>query len=216
MPSRFIPFVNEEFYHIFNRGTGQMQIFNQNRNYQRFIKTMLYYQIQGPKPRFSLFNPENVHLDKNRKIVEIVCFCLMPNHFHFLIQQKMDKGITEFASKLSNSYTKYFNTKNHRQGPLLQGEFKAVHVETNEQLLHLSRYIHLNPLVSYISKSLDQYRWSSYLEYKKKENTNFFSKEIILNQFKTTLDYEEFILNQEDYGKKLEGIKHQLLDNPQV
>jgi len=212
MPSRFIPLVNNEFYHVLNRGTGQMQIFNQNRDYQRFFKTMLYYRIQGPKPRFSLFSPENTHLDQNRKIVEIICYCLMPNHFHLLLQQKIDGGITEFISKLSNSYTKYFNTKNRRSGPLLQGEFKAIHVETDEQLIHLSRYIHLNPLVSYITKSLEQYTWSSFSEYTKEKKSNFLSTDIILDQFKSTSDYQKFVKDQEGYGKKLEAIKHQLLD----
>lgn len=193
-----------------------MQIFNQNRDFQRFLRTMLYYQIQGPKPKFSLFNPENVTLDQNKKIVEIVCFCLMPNHFHFLLQQKAERGITEFASLLSNSYTKYFNTKNQRVGPLLQGEFKAVHIETNEQLLHLTRYIHLNPLVSYVTKGLADYHWSSYMEYVGRTKDNFCFKEIILDQFKSTEDYIQFVKDQEDYGKKLETIKHELLDYPQV
>ena len=177
---------------------------------------MLYYQLQGPKPRFSIFNPENIHLDPSRKTVEIICHCMMPNHFHLLLQQKVEGGITEFISKLSNSYTKYFNTKNQRLGPLLQGEFKAVHVQSDDQLIHLSRYIHLNPLVGYVTKSLDQYPWSSYLEYTDKEKTNFFLKEIILGQFKSIPEYIQFVLDQKDYGKKLEAIKHGLLDFPQV
>lgn len=193
-----------------------MQTFDTSRDYQRFFRTMLYYQLDGPKPRFSLFNPETVMINPSKKIVHIVTYCLMPNHFHFLLRQTREGGITEFVSKLSNSYTKYFNTKRNRMGPLLQGEFKAVHIGSNEQLLHLSRYIHLNPLVGFVTKNLNAYKWSSYPEYIGIEKTNHFSKEIILDLFKLNVDYEQFVLDQEDYGKKLEAIKHQTLDYPQV
>ena len=189
-----------------------MPIFRNVFDYRRFIKTMTYYQIEGPKPKFSRFLPSTTILNKSNKIVEIVCYCLMPNHFHFLLKQIRDGGITEFVSKVSNSYTKYFNTKNRREGPLLQGEFKSVYVETNEQLLHLSRYIHLNPLVGYVVKDLEDYRWSSYLEYLGIYNTDICAKSIIVRQFKSVDDYKRFVLDREDYGKKLEAIKHQLLD----
>lgn len=192
-----------------------MSIFGDKRDYSHFFKTFAYYQIQGPKPKFSLFNPKNKLQNLNIKIVEIICYCLMPNHFHFLLKQKKERGITEFMSKLSNSYTKYYNTKNKRVGPLLQGEFKAVHIETDEQLLHLSRYIHLNPLVSYVTKNLDDYQWSSYQEYLGIVKSSICAKEIILDQFKSPEDYKQFIKDQEEYGKHLEKIKHQLLD-PQV
>ena len=211
MPSRIIPFVNNEFYHTYNRGVAKMQIFNNFYDYHRFLKTMLYYSLEGPKPKFSIFAPTSLSLNQSKKIVDIVCYCLMPNHFHFLLQQKKEGGITEFLSKLSNSYTKYFNIKNKRIGPLLQGNFKSVYVETNEQLIHLSRYIHLNPLVGYVTKDLGNYRWSSYLEYVN-TNKNICSKEIILNQFSYSLTYKQFVLNQEDYGKNLEMINHQLVD----
>lgn len=193
-----------------------MRIFQNKRDYQRFLKTLFYYQLEGPKPKFSKFKPNENSLDSERKIVEIICYCLMPNHFHFLIQQKTNGGLTEFISKLSNSYTKYINTKNQRFGPLFQGEFKAVHIESNEQLIHLSRYIHLNPLVNYVCKNLDDYQWSSYFEYSGKSKDRHCSKSIILDQFKNIPEYLQFIKDQEDYGKSLEQIKHQTLDFPQV
>lgn len=216
MPSRITPFIIGEFYHILNRGVAQIPIFNNKLDFNRFVRTMLYYQIEGPKPRFSFFRPTSKSLDLNKKIVEVICYCLMPNHFHLLLQQARDGGITEFISKLSNSYTKYFNTKNKRLGPLFQGEFKAVHVETNEQLIHLSRYIHLNPLVGFKTKNLDSYYWSSFREYLRLGNDEICSKEIILTQFKSPQDYKQFVQDQEDYGRQLEMIKHQLLDYPRV
>ncbi len=157
MPTRKIPFVNGEYYHVLNRGVAHIPIFNNKRGYEQFTKTMLYYQIENPKPRLSYFSPKSPLLNVDKKIVEIVCYCLMPNHFHFLLRQVREGGISEFISKLSNSYTKYFNIKNKRIGPLFQGEFKAIHIETNEQLIHLSRYLHLNPLVAYLIKDLEEY-----------------------------------------------------------
>ena len=212
MPSRKVPFVNGESYHIFNRGVAKMPIFYNFYDYSRLLKTMIYYQIDGPKPKFSHFTPLTKTLNTNNKIVDIVCYCFMFNHFHFLLRQKTEGGITEFVSKLSNSYTKYFNTKNKRVGPLLQGEFKSLHVEAEEGLIHLSRYIHLNPLVGYVTKNLNSYRWSSYLEYINVDQDGICAKEIILNQFPSSDSYKKFVLDQEDYGKKLEIIKHQLLD----
>jgi len=212
MPSRVHPLVNGEYYHIYNRGVDKMDIFKNSYDFKRFIKTMLYYQIAGPKPRFSLFAPTTNLLDESKKNVEIICFCLMPNHFHFLLKQLVDKGITEFISKLSNSYTKYFNIKKGRVGYLFQGEFKSVLVGTNEQLLHLSRYVHLNPLVSDLTKNLNEYTWSSYPEYLGLTSQKNCTKEIILDQFKSKEYYKNFTLDQESYGRDLEIIKHQLFD----
>lgn len=189
-----------------------MPIFNGATYFRRFLKLMRYYQLEGPKPRFSLFAPTTNLLNQDKKIADIICYCLMPNHFHFLLCQLRDGGITEFISKLSNSYTKYFNIRNKRIGPIFQGEFKAIHVDSNEQLIHLSRYIHLNPLVGYLTDNLETYPWSSYQEFVHKSSTNICTKKIILDQFKSSEDYKKFVLDQEDYAKQLEFIKHQLID----
>lgn len=189
-----------------------MPIFNSTHDFRRFLKTMQYYTIEDPKPKLSSFASSAFLISPNSKIISLNTYCLMPNHFHFLVQQVRDGGITEFISKLSNSYTKYFNVKYGRVGPLLQGEFQSVHVESNEQLLHLNRYIHLNPTVNFISKTLDDYLWSSYHEYVNEISVEICDKKIILDQFPSREAYKQFVLDQEDYGKVLESIKHQLLD----
>lgn len=213
MPYRTTLLATGEYYHIFNRGVNKLPIFIGVQDYKRFIKSMLYYQLAGPKPSFSLFSPLSQELDKDNKIIEVNCYCLMPNHFHFLLKQTKDGGISEFLRKFSNSYTKYFNTKHNRVGPILQGEFKAVLIESNEQLLHLSRYIHLNPFVSGQTKNLDEYIWSSYLEYVGLSDKEVCLKDIILDQFKLPQDYKQFVLDQTGYGMELEYIKHHLLDS---
>lgn len=212
MPRRNDPLINGEYYHIYNRGVNKMPIFQDLRDYKRFYKSITYYQIKGPKPSFSRFNPILHKLDLNNKIVEIIAYCFMPNHYHLLLRQIEENGITEFMGKIGNSYTKYTNIKRGRVGPIFQGEFKSVLIESNEQLLHLSRYIHLNPLVSGITDSLGKYVWSSYPEYLGLTGSNICAKGIILDQYKNSQDYNQFVLDQADYGVELERIKHQLLD----
>lgn len=146
-------------------------------------------------------------------MVEIITYCLMPNHFHLLVKQVRDGGITEFLSKLSNSYTKYYNTKYNRVGHLFQGEFKAVVMENDEQLIHVSRYIHLNPLVSGLTREIDQYKWSSYREYVDNNSPEFCSKEEVLGHFKNSHGYEQFVLDQASYALEIEFIKHQIIED---
>ena len=213
MPYRIIPFIDGEIYHIYNRGTEKRQTFEDSRDYNRFLKTIRYYQVEGPKPKLSLFLVlSNPQLDQNKKIVQILSYCLMPNHFHLLVRQSKEGGITEFLKKSLNSYTKYYNTKHTRVGPLLQGEFKAVLVETNEQFVHLSRYIHLNPIAALLVKDLKDFKWSSYEEYI--NNTEgICPKNEILSFFKSPKDYEQFVLDQISYAQDLQKIKHLLLED---
>ena len=212
MASKKVPLATGEYYHVFNRGVAKMRIFNNFYDYNRFLKCVLYYQIDGQKPRFSIFTPETYELDSSKKIVDIISYCFMPNHFHFMLKQTRDGGISEFISKISNSYTKYFNIKNARVGPILQGDFKAVHIESNEQLLHVTRYIHLNPLIGFVVKDLEIYKWSSYSEYTDLISDGICEKDIILGQFETKVDYKQFVLDHIDYAKRLDYIKHLLLD----
>lgn len=114
-------------------------------------------------------------------------------------------------SQLANSYTRYFNAKYKRVGPLLQGVFKAVDISSDEQFIHVSRYIHLNPLVSGIVSKPDDYRWSSYKEYLR-ENPTFSNPAEILKFFSPTQTYQDFVQDQMDYATSLETVKHQTID----
>lgn len=213
MPYRIIPFVNGEFYHLFTRGVEKQITFSDRRDYSHFIEALFYYQIQNPKPRFSTHRRSKLFpIDTSKKIAEIICYCLMPNHFHLLVKQLQDGGISELMRKLLLSATKYRNTKYNRQGSVFQVPFKAVLIESEEQLLHVSRYIHLNPLVSLLTKDLKSYPWSSYLDFIGLNDNTAVKKEEILNFFKSPKDYEKFVLNQADYGMQLEKIKHLSLD----
>lgn len=214
-----------EYYHVFNRGIARQPVFFTKRDYERFVLTLSYYRfadIPVKLSRFLQFRKDtresllNELFQNKKTITDIICYALMPNHFHLLIRQTRDKGITSFMSKAINSYTRYINTKRERVGDLFQGVFKAVHIETDEQLIHLSRYIHLNPLVSLVIKKDDflSYPWSSFADYltSNTSNSSFVETEFILSQFRSPKSYKQFVLDQVDYGRRLEEIKHLILE----
>lgn len=216
MPYRTSPFINGDIYHIYNRGLEKQNIFNNGHDYSNFIDTLFYYQIQNPKPKFSLYKKSNIFtVDPNKKIIDILCFCLMPNHFHLIVKQLKDGGISEYMRKAIHSFTKYRNVKYSRQGPLFQGVFKALRIESDEQLMHLSRYIHLNPFTAGLIKDLKFYPWSSYSDYTGRTNKYSIIKEDVLGFFNSAEDYQKFVLDQADYGKTLELVKHIMIEEPE-
>lgn len=222
MSIRKTPIVSGEVYHVFNRSVGQQPIFLSSRDYLRAIDVFKFYLYEKPPIRFSFYNrlPENQKvkfyeelLKIKPHIVEIFCFCLMPNHFHFLLRGLTENGIRLFISNFQNSFAKYFNTKHKRTGTLFQQNFKAVRIESDEQLVHVSRYIHLNPVTSYLieAEDLENYLWSSYPNYLGDESSYIF-KNLVLDQFKSVESYKKFVLDQVDYQRKLNEIKHLMLE----
>lgn len=216
-------FANDEIYHIFNRGVEKRPTFTDKRELDRGIKTLDFYRFANLPLKLSKFLvlPESERVKfaqnlyrKSEKLIEIICYCLMPNHFHFLVKQMKKNGVSTFSANFTNSYTKYFNTKHERVGPLFQGLFKAVRVESDEQLIHVSRYIHLNPVSSFLinTDQLGDYRWSSYPEYLDISQNKIADKEIVLDMFSSKEAYREFVMSQVDYARQLEQIKHVVLE----
>jgi putative transposase len=217
-------FINDRYYHVFNRGFEKREVFSQTREYLRALKTATYYQYRGKPLSFSHFLRQSESdqakmlssIQKtDNKLVDIVAYCLMPNHFHFILKQNQKNGISKFISDFTNSYTKYFNTRHERGLMLFQGTFRAVPVEDDEQLLHLSRYIHLNPFVSSIVElaDLEKYPWSSYSEYLEQNNNALSDSDLIIKMIGGTKNYREFVDNQAEYAKELEEIKHLSLES---
>ena len=178
---------------------------------------MKYYKIEKPVTRFALCaNVKNSdiqknNLDKNGNIIDIIAYCIMPTHIHFVLKQKKDKGISIFMNILLNSYTRYFNTKHERKGPLWESRFQIRLVETDEYALHLSRYIHLNPTSAGLVQQPEDWEFSSYHEYlaaPKSEPLCDFSK--IISYKPAT--YRKFTENRKDYQRSLQIIKGILLD----
>lgn len=222
MAGRQTPLVSGEYYHVFNRGVAKQHTFLTLQDYERAMLTLEYYRFTKPPLKLSKYKDlsredrsrisEELSVDDNC-LVDILSFVLMPNHFHFLLKQNIDGGISKYISQFTNSYTRYFNTRNNRVGPMFQGAFKAVQVESEEQLIHLSRYIHLNPYVSSIvSKSeLDKYLWSSlpaFLGIQK----SFVNQEQVTSLFSKRFNYHDFVFDHSDYARELERVKHLTID----
>ena len=178
-------FANGEIYHIYNRGVEKRNVFSEDNDYLRFVHDLFEFNDSNPAPKFYI--PSRPQLSEvslpNREprefLVEILVFVLMPNHFHLMVRQKIEGGVTEFMRKLGTGYTNYFNQKYERVGALFQGKFKSIRINNDSHFLHLPYYIHLNPLdlvapewrnreiknYKQAARFLENYRWSSYLDY---------------------------------------------------
>lgn len=210
------PFINSHIYHIYNRGVEKRKVFLDDQDRFRFIHDL--YEFNDADPAENLYykkaslqsyevGPHKINRER-KLLVEILSWCLMPNHFHLLLYQKRDDGITLFMQKLGTGYVMYFNQKYQRVGPLFQGKFKAILIENDNYLKHLSRYIHLNPLeftepnwktkgIKNLPKSsgfLEKYRWSSYLDYIGKKNfPSVIQQDFINEYFNSAKEYKKFI-----------------------
>lgn len=201
-------FANDQIYHVINRGVEEKDIFLDRRDYSRFFDSFLYYQKCNPPVRYSFRKlVDQKRFLKLENLVEIICYCLMPSHFHFLLKQVKDNGVSSFISKLTNSYTRYFNTRHQRKGHLFQGPFKAIRIENDGQLIHVSRYIHLNSVTGFLVEKPEDYPFSSYSEYLGKEKEKICQKDIVLDQFPSIKGYKKFVLDQKDHARKLKMIE---------
>jgi len=213
MSMRKKPFANGEFYHIYNRGVDKRIIFSDDEDLERFFQGMVEFNTINPvgslyENSFRKLGGPTAKLEK--RLVNIVAYCLNSNHFHFILEQVSGGGISEFMKRLSGGYTWYFNNKDKRSGSLFQGKFKAIHIDTNEYLLHLSAYVNLNnkvhqlggPTAKLISSK------SSWGEYIDKNLKGVCEKDIILDQFKNINEYKKFSLSSlEMIKKRKEDIK---------
>ncbi len=209
--------MEQNFYHTLNRGVDKRNIFLDKQDYLRFIHDL--YELNNEdrvETTSHLFkaNPDitNNTNGKNRKerkmIVDILAFCLMPNHYHLLLSPKIKNGIPLFMQKVNMGYSKYFNQKYEREGTLFQGRYKGILITDNTHFLHLPFYIHLNPLdlkypewrASKIASPekalefLESYKWSSHLEYLGAKNYGSVLDKKILNEiFDGSTGYKKLI-----------------------
>lgn len=215
---RKIPLVENEYYHVFNRSIAGYNIFNYQHDYLRFLDVLKYYQIADRPICYAKFIQYSIpakkdiseNVDNGNKLVDIISYCLMPTHFHLLLKQNNKNGITKFLQQIENSYTRYFNVKHKRKGPLWESRFRSVHIESDEQLLHLTRYIHLNPTSAELVKKPEDWVYSSYHEYLgNKKGICEYSNVINLNP----RQYRKFVNDRKNYQRQLSIIKSQLIDH---
>lgn len=192
---RKINFTTNEYYHVYNRGTEKRSIFIDKNDIFRFLDSLRQFNVQEPIGSIyeNSFRHDKQSID-DKPMVEIISYCLNPNHFHLLLQQKTDEGIPRLMQRLGTGYTKYFNTRYKRSGALFQGVFKATHVTDNDYLLHLSVYINLNPQAHQLGSEASKLVKSSWEEYLGllSDKQKISNPKIILEQFKNQKEYEEF------------------------
>ena len=221
---RTISFSEGEYYHIYNRGVEKRDIFMERRDYDRFIK--LLYATNSTKPVVyrEIENKLFSEIDREQQLVAIGAYCLMPNHFHLLVKEMSEGGISKFMEKLGTGYSMYFNKKYKRSGFLFQGNFKAEHVDSDEYLKYLYSYIHLNPVklidpewkkfgirdAASAKKFLEGYRDSSYLDYlsREREEKLILSKNEFPRYFDTPKDFGAYVHDWLEYVKTGETLDY--------
>ena len=209
-------FVTGNYYHLYNRGVAKQNIFRSPKDYQALSNRFAYYLDPAIKPPISRLTrkqlTEKLATQVKSSLIKIIQYCLMPNHFHLLVQQSKNNGVILFIRDAIDSYTRYFNTKHERVGPIFQGRFKSVEVESDDQCIHLSRYIHLNPCAANIANKPEDYEWSSYQSFLQKNKSRLCNPKLILDCFKSANEYKKFIDDYRDYMISLELVNDLILE----
>lgn len=206
MPSKYSlkEYIEGGYYHVYNRGVNKEEIYKDAQDYVVFLRFLKEYLLPPDHPDLKKLQklqirrkPINCH-----EHIELLAFCLMPNHFHLFIKQKTETGLIPFMKALATNYSMYFNHKYRRIGPMFQGRYKAVQITSDQYFLHLSRYIHLNPLPLLARDSpLHIYPYSSYPYYLGTYQADWLHPEEVLAQFRSAkssyssdiLSYESFV-----------------------
>lgn len=239
MPIRKTEFASGEFYHIFNRGNGRQNIFYTDKDRYRFLQAMYISNvtksglnigfIERHKRGYTLADIEKIIIKDDilqDPLVKICADCLMPNHFHFLLQEIQKNGIVSFMQRLCTSYGKYFTLKHDRPGSLFQGRFKAVHIKTDDQLRHLLAYINtINPAqlvepnlkergienFDRTWKRVSSYKWSTHFEFTRKRDSILVDKKLLDELYPTPQAYCEFVKDvlrgkEKEFWASVEGL----------
>ncbi|MFH1968057.1 MAG: transposase [bacterium] len=228
-------FAPGEYYHIYNRTILNTPLFKDKSNCNKLIQAFLLANSTKASEAFLfLKNNKNASIEdaleiinNGKKLVDVVCYAIMPDHYHLLLREKLGGGITSFIHRCNISVAKYINTKTDRRGPLFESLFKSKHISTNNYLLHLSLYIHLNPLDFLMGKQWRKHKiknWNqiknNFIDYpysslKTFLNKNYYDKivsgtEIIKGQFKNEKEYESFL--QEWSEENFDSINDLVID----
>jgi putative transposase len=191
MAARRIKFHPDGYYHVYNRGTNKEKLFLCSENYVFLIQKMIQFISSG---------------------VGVIAFCLMPNHYHFLLKQKGEYSISQFIQSLFNGYSKAFNKMYDRKGTLFECPFKAIEVMGENYLIHLCRYIHRNPLDAGLVKNLRDWPYSNYPEWINGKTGTLADQNFIAEYFPSGLEYERFVLDYQSPKQIQKEMDRYLID----
>ena len=192
MPFRRMPFLANHYYHIYNRGVNRNDIFFSPGNYT--------YLLQLLKKNL------------NRYTISIVAYCLLPNHYHFLLKPERDDNLHLFMKSLFGSYSQAINKQQDRQGPLFQGRFRSIWVDEEGYLVHLARYIHLNPFTAGLADTPQAWPYSNYLDVIGQRAGILKDTTLVPEHFQSGNAYRQFIKDYMDHGQAIEGLERYLLE----
>src|SRR3989304_8498757 len=213
---------NNHVYHIFTRSIANFKVFNTPEDFLRMIELIQFFSLDKPPSKFSNFlkldevqeNGFQVPFDKiasdQEKIVSIIAYCLMPTHIHLVLKQLKNGGITKYMKNLLDSYSRFFNVRHKRKGPLWEGRFNSKFVETYNLLLHLTRYLHLNPVTAGIVNKPEDWKYSSYSEFISTSELHICMFDDLMEI--TPAKYKKFVNDQKDYQRELAQIKMIMMD----
>jgi len=217
MPIR-IPMPDDAVFHIFNRSIAGFNIFSGANEYEKFTSMLSYFLNPGRTLTFSEYvrrNGDRTFAKLTTEVpadarLQLIAYCLMPTHFHLVLFQRDANAISNFMHDVQSSYSQFFNLKHNRKGPLWEGRFKHVLCETEDQLLHLTRYVHLNPVTARLVERPEEWAASSYQEY-------IATSERTICCFKPFLEinpatYQSFVQTRINDQRMLAEIKKMLLD----
>jgi REP element-mobilizing transposase RayT len=192
MPYRGDVFAPTNFYHLYNRAVGGGLLFFNPDNYAYCLRLVKRYQ---------------------RKYgVGVIAYCLMPNHYHFLLRQETALPLSKFINVLFNAYVQATNRQQGRKGPLFEGRFKHVWVDRERYLVHLCRYIHLNPLKARLVSEVEAWPWSNYLEWAGLRTGTLQDREFVRERFSSSDAYRRFVADYEDETTALSSLERYLWD----
>jgi putative transposase len=203
-------FIEGGLYHIYNSAKKDL-LFKEEEDYKTFL-FYLYIYVRPIKSVLQQYDelPFRLQIKNLNKEVDILTYCLMPDHFHIIVKQTSLQGVQKLLKQVTNAYTEYFNKKYRLTGPVVKGRYKAIVIEKEKHLLELSRYIHLHPVISQISQRAQDYEWSSMKEFENTSSDAICNKRLILSYFSSNKDFVRFTndipshMNSKD---KIEDVK---------
>jgi putative transposase len=206
-------FVAEGIYHIYNRGVEGTDIFREEQDYKMFLY-YLYIYLVPLKVVLEHYPslPFRLRVHNMSKEIDLLSYCLMPDHIHLLLQPHSQEAVPIFMKQVTNAYTQYFNQKYSRSGSLFQGRYKAAGVDKDKQFIHVSRHVHLHPLHSHLVTKLTDYLYSSLPDYLHPEKESICNRRLLQSFFSSPQKHLDFVLDQTDYNKKLPSIKSELIE----
>jgi len=192
-------YIEDGHYHIYSRGVNKEKIYRDDRDYKMFLSLFKRYLDKEP-----ISDSKGREYPWYREDIELLAYCLMPNHFHAFVYQHQADAITQLFKSVLTAYSMYFNKRYDRQGPVFQSRFKASLIQDDSYYLHISRYIHRNP------RDYRNYTYSSYKYYLQEKSASWLRPELVLSNFASKDEYEEFVDDYQDYKETLKDLQQEL------